>query len=120
MRLFSIVIHHARSYLNKWHSRAFSDQKIASYIAELFESDIRSLEAEGLRFYVKDRILTIRGTVYRELDRDLVIRHASRVVGLKAVVDKMQVEKDVYREDVDARIVLLLSGSSEPTRLLPA
>ena len=120
MRLFNILYAKAKSYFHEVYARAFSDQRIASYIADLFESKLHATEAEGLRFYVRDRIVTIHGTLYRELDRELVIKHAGRVVGLKAVVDRMQVVENVYEPDMNARIVLLLNDKYEPTRLSPA
>ena len=120
MRSFNTLFRRVRTYLRCLYRNAFSDQRIATYLAKLFESDLHALEAEGLRFFVKNRIVTIYGTVYREVDRELVIRHASRIIGLKAVVDRMQLIDSVYEEDLSARIVLVLNDIPESTRLLPA
>ena len=120
MRFFKSYLRRARSFVQELYLRAFSDRRLASYLADLFESNLHALQAEGLRFYVKDRIVTIHGTLYRDIDREMVIKHASRVVGLKAVVDRLNVVDDVYKEDLNARIVLLLNDKYEPKRLLPA
>ena len=120
MNLFESASRRTRNVLRGLYSRAFSDRKIALYLVDLFESNLHAVQAEGLRFFVKDRILTIHGTLYRDIDRDLVIKHASRVIGLKAVVDRIHVVDDIYKEDLNARVVLLLNDTPESMRLLPA
>ncbi len=108
---------------SSWRSlcdKAFSDKRLASYLADTFESELHATDAEGLRFYVKKRIVTIYGTLYRESDREQIIKLASRIIGLEAIVDRLQVVEDVYKEDLNARIYLLLNDRYEPKRLLPA
>ena len=90
------------------------------YLAETFESEFPDGCLEGLRFFVKKRIVTIYGTLYSESDHELLLKIASRIVGLEAIVDRVHVIDNVYSEDMDARIYLLLTDSYAPKRLLPA
>ena len=120
MRLLNTVVHGIGTYWHQLYRHAFTDKRIASYIAHLFESELDGVEIEGLRFYVKNRIVSVYGTLYREIDHERVIKLASRIIGLEAVVDHIQVVKDVNREDLNARIFLLLTDNYEPMHLQPA
>ena len=120
MRIVKDLISRLQSYKHAIYDKAFSDKRLATYLADTFESELSDINAEGMRFYVKKRIVTIYGTLYSELEHQRVIRHASRIMGLEAIVDRIQVVEDVYSEDMDARIYLLLNDSFAPKRLLPA
>ena len=120
MRFYTPLLQQFKSYWQHFSNRAFTDERIASYLFETFESDLEGAQIEGLRFYVKKRIVTIHGTLYRELDHELVLKLASRIAGLKAIVDKMHVIEDVNKEDPCARILLLLNDKPETKRLIPA
>lgn len=120
MRSVKDLFTQLQTYKHALYNRAFSDKRLASYLADTFESELSDIHAEGLRFYVKKRIVTIYGTLYSEVEHQRVIRHASRVIGLEAIVDRIHVVEDVYSEDMDARIYLLLNDSYAPKRLQPA
>ena len=120
MRFVKDLFSQLQTYKRAIYNRAFSDKRLASYLADTFESELTDIRAEGMRFYVKKRIVTIYGTLYSEVEHERIIRHASRVMGLEAIVDRIQVVEDVYAEDMDARIYLLLNDSYAPKRLLPA
>ena len=120
MRLHIPLVHRLRSYWHQIFGLAFTDERIATYLAETFESDLKGTQIDGLRFYVKGRIVTIYGTLYREYDHEMVIKYASRIVGLKAIVDQMNVVQDVNKEEPCARIFLLLNDKHETRRLTPA
>ena len=119
MRLQTPLIHRLKSYWRRLFKKAFSDDRLAAYLMETFESDLEDAQIEGLRFYVKKRIVTIHGTLYRKDDHEMVIKLASRIAGLKAVVDRMQVVENVDKEE-PARIFLLLNDKPETRRLIPA
>lgn len=121
MRLQIPLVHKLKLYLHQLYDANHSDERLASYLADIFESDdLQGTQIDGLRFYVKDRIVTIHGTLYSEYDHEMVIKYASRIAGLKAVVDQMKVIKDVNKEDPSARIFLLLNDRLETKRLIPA
>ena len=120
MRLQIPLVHRLLSYWHQLYDAAFTDERLASYLADTFESDLKGTQIDGLRFYVKKRIVTIHGTLYREYDHEMVIKYASRIVGLKAIVDQMNVVKDVDKEEPCARIFLLLNDKHETRRLIPA
>jgi hypothetical protein len=103
-----------------FHRRPYSDRDIAGFLAELFECDLEHTDAEGLRFFVKHRIVTIHGTVYRAIDRDHVIRLASRIPGIEAIVDRIHVADAQSRDAAGAKVVLLLNGTYGPRHQLPA
>ncbi len=119
MRFQIPLVHHVRSYGHQMYRRAFSDKQLAQYLCETFESELESAQIDGLRFYVKSGIVTIYGTLFREYDHEMVIKLAGRIFGLKAIVDKMQVVKDVNKEE-PSRIFLLLNDKAETKRLIPA
>ncbi|MEZ4700330.1 MAG: hypothetical protein R2834_08375 [Rhodothermales bacterium] len=100
--------------------RSLTDRQIAGFLAELFESDMEHTQAEALRFYVKRRIVTIYGTLYRAMDHEHVIKLTARIPGLEAIVDRINVVEDVHREELNARVVLLLNDTYAPSHLLPA
>lgn len=114
------LVHRLRSYWHQLYSRTFTDLQLATFLSETFESELNGAQIDGLRFYVKKNIVTIRGTLYRELDHEMVIKITSRIVGLKAIVDQIQVVKDVNKEEPCARILLLLNDRLETRRLIPA
>lgn len=120
MRLLKAWAFGMNNYWLKLCKQTFSDKRLAYYLAELFESELPGLQVEGLRFYVKNRILSIYGTLYRDADHEQVIKLAGRIAGLEAVVDRIQLIEDVTREKVDARIFLMLTDSCEPMHLQPA
>ncbi len=120
MRLYNIEASAIMTYWHQLYTKGFSDKRIASYLADLFESELQGVQVEGLRFYVKGRIVSIYGTLYREVDHEQIIKLTSRIVGLHAIVDRIQVVKDVTKEELGARIHLLLSDNYEPRHLLPA
>ena len=120
MRLLNNLLSDIRTYWLHLFDRTFSDKRLAAFLAETFESELPDGDIEGMRFYVKKRIVTIYGTVYREADHQRVIRLVSRIIGFEAIVDRIQVVEDVYTENPDARIYLLLNDSYAPKRLLPA
>ena len=107
-------------YITLLFYRTLSDRQIAGYLAELFESDMDHTDAEALRFYVKRRIVTIYGTLYRALDHEHVIKLTARIPDLEAIVDRIHVVEDVNREELNARVVLLLNDTYTPNHLLPA
>ena len=119
MRFLTPLANQLRSYWHRLYSRAFTDQRLATYLFELFESELHDTQIDGLRFYVKQQILTIHGTLYREVDHEQVLKLAGRIVGLKAI-DRINVVQDVHREDPYARIHLLLNDRPETKRLIPA
>ncbi len=106
--------------MNVFAPRPLSDRQIAAFLRDLFEADLAHTHAEGLRFYVKERIVTIYGTLYRTQDRENVIRLTGHIPSLKAIVDRMVVVDDVHKEVLDARVVLLLNDTLAPTSLSPA
>lgn len=114
------LVHRLRSYWHRLYSRTYTDRQLATFLSETFESELHGAQIDGLRFYVKKNIATIHGTLYREYDHEMVIKIASRIVGLKAIVDQMQVIKDVNKEEPCARIFLLLNDKLETKRLIPA
>ena len=120
MRLYIPLANAIRSYWHRVYNRAFSDQRLAIYLYETFESELPGTQIDGLRFYVKKRILTIHGTLYREVDHEQVLRIAGRIAGLRAIVDRINIVKDVHLEDANARIHLLLNDRPETRRLIPA
>jgi len=120
MRYKIPLVNHLVSYWHQIYDRAFSDKRLATYLLETFESEMHGAQIDGLRFYVKQRILTIHGTLYREVDHDQVIKIASRIIGLKAIVDRMQIVEDVNKEDPCPKILLLLNDRPETKRLIPA
>ncbi|MBX2818839.1 MAG: hypothetical protein KTR29_04130 [Rhodothermaceae bacterium] len=120
MRIVKDLFNRLQSYKHALYDRAFSDKRLASYLADTFESELTDIQAEGMRFYVKKRIVTVYGTLYSEVEHKRIIRHVSRIIGLEAIVDRIQVVEDVYSEDMDARIYLLLNDNYAPKRLLPA
>lgn len=120
MRIVKALFSRLQTYKSALYDRAFSDKRLASYLADTFESELNDIQADGMRFYVKKRILTIYGTLYSEIEHERVIRYASRVMGLEAIVDRIQVVDNVYSEDMDARIYLLFNDSFAPKRLQPA
>lgn len=97
-----------------------TDRQIAGYLADLFEQDLPDTHVESLRFYVKQRIVTLYGTLYQAADHDNVMRLTARIPGIEAIVDRVQVVEDVHREELGARVVLLLNDTFAPNRLLPA
>lgn len=119
MRFKIPLLQQVRSYWHKLYGRNFTDRQLATFLFETFESSLNGLQIDGLRFYVKQGILTIHGTLYNEYDHEMVIKYASRIAGLKAVVDRMQVVEDVNKEE-PARIFLLLNDKHETRRLTPA
>ena len=114
------MVHRIKTYWRRLYNRSFSDERLALYLLETFESELPSTQIEGLRFYVKKRIVTIYGTLYREIDHEMVIKLASRIAGLKAIVDQMKVVEDVNKEEPCARIFLVLNDKLESKRLIPA
>ncbi len=120
MRFQIPLANQLRSYWHRLYDRAFTDQRLAIYLYETFESELPGTQIDGLRFYIKQRILTIHGTLYREVDHEQVLKLAGRIVGLKAIVDRINIVEDVNREDPCARIHLLLNDRPETKRLIPA
>ena len=120
MRLLKDLFGRFQLYKNALYDKAFSDKRLASYLADTFEADLDGIAVEGMRFYVKKRIVTIYGTLYSADDHERIIRIASRITGLEAIVDRIQLVDDVHTEDMKARIYLLLNDSYAPKRLIPA
>ena len=120
MRLLQELFSRLQTYKTTLYDRAFSDKRLASYLADTFETDLDGIAVEGMRFYVKKRIVTIYGTLYSNDDHERIIRIASRTTGLEAIVDRIQIVNDVNTEDMTARIYLLLNDSYAPKHLQPA
>ena len=110
------------AYLKSLYLLAFSDRRIARYLAELYESRLAPADAEGLRFYVRSRTVTIYGTLYHPVVHQRVLRVTSRVFGVKAIIDRMHVVRDVQAEEPPAvgSRVFQLKDPISTRRFLPA
>ena len=98
----------------------FSDRYLARYLSELFESDFSKVESDGLRFYIKDQIVTVYGTLFNPVDHERIMHTLGNALGIEAIIDRMHIVEDVYQDEIASGIVMMFTDTPEPRHYLPA
>lgn len=67
---------------------AVSDKQLAKRIASLFESNLADIDLSGIRFFVRDGVIEIRGLVACSSDQRLVLSIVEEIQGVRHVVNR--------------------------------
>ena len=68
-----------------------SDRALAKRLSNLIERDLYLTGVEDVRFFVKDGVVLIRGSVRHYLDRSLLVSLVESVPGVRSVAADLKV-----------------------------
>lgn len=70
-----------------------SDKVLARRIAQVFESDLAQTYTSGIRFFVQNGRVVVRGLVSNAADQQLLLFVLGRIPGVRQVVNKSRLVK---------------------------
>jgi len=70
------------------HTRAVSDKKLAKRVASVFELHLADIDLSGIRFFVRDGEVEIRGLVGCSSDQRLVLSVVEQIDGVRRVLNR--------------------------------
>ena len=98
----------------------FSDRYLARYLSELFESEFSKVQSDGLRFYIRDQIVTVYGTLFDPVDHERIMYTLGNALGIEAIIDRMHIVEDVYQDEIGSGLAMMFTDTPEPRHFLPA